>query len=484
MATRSSNKSAPKSRGLIGSPQTEPPPKGRELFNRATVIVGLAIALISAVFALIPIWDKVEPYYRSWSFIPFVVLIVIGLIGGAAGMIAVSVVSFDGLAAFYNRRTDRGRYWVIKGTLFLLSFTVFCLAGSAAFSVSSQDDAMVAARPLKTRVVILLPLGEAIKPAYQDGMRQMYGFAEYLTANNSRYTNDYEFVPINHDMNVETARNLIKSEISNGTKYFISTMSKVNEPLSEQFEELVKEVAPEGESPILICTVTSSPKIRIKKNLIYRFYIRSQEEGKILAGHAKELDAKSVTYIVVADAYGRGAYQQFKHFWGDREFTEGVELTLASDMEEIQKRIKTKFDSLPPHKKEFIFVAHYGNGIDNILRALANLKIKATILSTSPITIEDWQEPIRDVLQQYEWFTCAPDYKPDDQTKTDVIKNFTTHTIDKLVQTLNRLRSKQNKDFDEAWNEPSPELNLAVDWNGGDSVIPLRIKSKKDFGFK
>jgi hypothetical protein len=333
----------------------------------------------------------------------------------------------------------------------------------------------------KTRIVIMLPLGDVIKPAYQDGMRQMYGYAEFLNDYNTRYTEDFEFVPVDHSMNYEVAKQIIEREVNNGTKYFICTMSKVNEELSKNFEEIVSKCKYTGDPPILICTVTSYPKITLKSNSIYRFYIRSQEEGKCLADWMTRKKIISATYIVVNDPYGKGAVEEFKKSWNGK-FAEGIKVDFGADVDEISVQINRHLKRIPQADRQAIFIAHYGNGIDNIFKALGREKIKGEIFATSTLSIGAWQEPIRDILSTYNWNTCVPAYNSIDKNQDDVIKNFTTHTLKRLVQAINLKNGNLNSSFDENWKKAEVFINLDITWDtNGDAIIPMKAVDKDYF---
>jgi len=375
-------------------------------------------------------------------------------------------------------------FYLRKWFLFLYSFITLCAFANFVFLIGGKYGPNNVSPQLKTRIVIMLPLGDVIKPAYQDGMRQMYGYAEFLNDYNTRYTEEFEFVPIDHSMNFDVAKQIIEREVNRGTKYFICTMSKVNEELSKHFEEILTRCKFSGQKPILILTVTSYPKVTLKQNLIYRFYIRSQEEGKCLADLATEKNINSATYIVVNDPYGKGAVEEFKKNWNGK-FTEGIKVEFGSGVDDISDQIKKQLKTIPEKDRQAIFIAHYGNGIDNIIKALNRDKIKGIILATSTLSIPDWQQPIQSILKTYDWYTCIPDYKSIDKNQDDVIKNFTTHTLKRLVQTINLTKGNNETTFDENWKKAEVYINLKITWDtNGDAIIPMKAVHKTDFNEK
>lgn len=336
----------------------------------------------------------------------------------------------------------------------------------------------------KTRVVIMLPTGDIVQSAYQDGMRQLYGFAEFINdKDGERYSDDYEFIPVSHAMDSNIAKDIIIRETNKGTKYFISTMSKVNEPLSKNFDNIISQCKYSGPKPILICTVSSSSKIKLSKNSVYRFYIRSREEAKVLANEASRLDFKSATYIVVDDPYGHDMVDEFRKNWpGTNSFPEGIFIKYGDDIAEIEKKIKKMLLADNANHGKAILVAHYGKGLDNIISVLSNLHIKGAIFATSSLGISDWQEPVKNQLKAMNWYTCVPDYKRKDESKKDVVKNFMTFTLSRLVQALNTLKNDPTKNFDECWKQAEVSLDLEITWDSnGDSIIPLKVVDKSYF---
>ena len=172
------------------------------------------------------------------------------------------------------------RKWLIIpiGTLFLL---ISCFS---VYMSSKNNNITTEYNSYKKRIVLLFPLNEELKSSYQDGVRQLLGFTEYLQ-NNPEYSKNIEFRIYDHSMKEEVAERIIKEEMDEGTQYFFSTMSKVNVPLSKAFPKIVESYNFKGKKPILVCGVTSAPSINLTENSVYRYYIRSQEEAKILAGN-------------------------------------------------------------------------------------------------------------------------------------------------------------------------------------------------------
>jgi hypothetical protein len=333
----------------------------------------------------------------------------------------------------------------------------------------------------KTRIVLLLPLNESLKSAYEDGIRQIIGFAEFLKSN-PECTKKFEFALYDHSMTSDNAKRIIQKELSEGTEYFVCTMSNVTVPLSKAFPQLIKEniISRKGFYPKLICAVTSAP-VKLEEGSVYRYYIRSQEEASELANIGKLNDIKTVTFIAVEDDYGKGAVKEFKEKWTG-SITEGVYVPKTATLDEIEYLIKMKVLRIPKDQREGIFICHYGGGLDNIISALHNEGIKAKLLATSTLSIFDWQKPVESILDTTEWFTCIPDYKYTVTNQNDVIKNFTTFVLDRLILSINNIND--TNDFNYCWKNATYPDNLETRLEGIDIIVPMKGVYKNEVNQK
>jgi hypothetical protein len=340
---------------------------------------------------------------------------------------------------------------------FVILFILNCSFTSYQFGHRSSDPPSNDHRIGKTRIVLLLPLNESLKSAYEDGIRQLIGFAEFLKEN-PECTRHFEFALYDHSMDIKNAERIIKQELAEGTQYFVCTMSSVTLPLSQTFKSLVDSNRSDTTRlPKLICAVTSAPTVNITQGLIYRFYIRSQEEATQLANIGTEKRIATATFIAVDDDYGKGAVREFRSKWKGQPVYEGLYVGKTLSVDEIQSLVAKKIRTLSPAKRQAIFICHYGNGIDNIITALNRERIKATLLATSTISIYDWQKPIKGILDKTEWYTCIPTYTSYRTSQNDVIKNFTTN-----------------------WRNAKYPDNLDISWDGLDAVIPMRAVYKTE----
>jgi ABC-type branched-subunit amino acid transport system substrate-binding protein len=204
------------------------------------------------------------------------------------------------------------------------------------------------------------------------------------------------------------------------------------------------------------------------------------EEGKVLAEYGDKMKFPSAYGIAISDPYGHGAIEGFKSNWTINK-TWINQLYLGRETSTLDKVIvelsKVK-KAIPPDC--LIFIAHYGNGIDNIITALDSLGIKNPIFATSTLSVSDWRASIKQILPKYDWYTCVPNY----QTKegyNDVIKDFLTFTLEKTAKCIIATEKDPTKSFDDYWkSEKVPEnIDIPFDSNG-DMIIPMRCISKND----
>ncbi len=279
------------------------------------------------------------------------------------------------------------------------------------------------------------------------------------------------------------AEDIVIEELKKGTQYFICTMSSVALPLSAKFDTLVKSYYNGSGNPLLISTVSSAPSItdNLKENSIYRFYIRSDEEGAELAKAVHSLNSyNTATAIYVKDNYGEGAVEKFKEEWEKlgHIYNNGIYVGALWDekpiYDKIEKQIMNRYN---PENREVIFIAHYGGGLDKIINSIYKLNMRPLIVATSTLSIKSWQKPIREPLDSLNWITCVPLLK-DKENKLfdgDVVKDFVYFTLDRLISILEKCE-KTNKDFNTVWFELREPKKIDYEiLSNGDSKIKLKI---------
>ena len=67
--------------------------------------------------------------------------------------------------------------------------------------------------------------------------------------------------------------------------------------------------------PVMVTTLSSSMKMPLAKNQLYRFYVRNREDTQVLAKYAFEKGIKTASFVATEDAYGRDAVEEFTRSW-------------------------------------------------------------------------------------------------------------------------------------------------------------------------
>jgi len=329
----------------------------------------------------------------------------------------------------------------------------------------------------RERIVVLLPIDKtkSKQPAYQDGKRQAYGYIDLIEKNPS-ILNKYDIIFKNHGMDETVAVEIVAGELKNGTNYFVSTMSHISERLSKDFSTLIENnKTTELDKPKLVVTVSSSSKIQVQPNSVYRYYIRSNEESALLADHAEKQGVnQSLVAIVVDDNYGRRAQEVFNDNYG-KPFDITIPLSITWSKDKIKAEIAKEVPS--NGVENTFFIVHYGNGLDNIISSISELKLPGNFLISHPITVDEWYKPVEEILNSRDWVTCYPEASNGGiYISDDIIRDFVYFSIHRLVKTIEET-SYGNYNFDSAWKNLSEPQRIKYQINSeGDSEIKLKLE--------
>jgi hypothetical protein len=336
-------------------------------------------------------------------------------------------------------------------------------------------------RQKTTRIALLLPIDESKSTsAYDDGERQALGLIQLIKRKNEDAIGKYSFAIHNHGMNESEAESIVISELQRGTEYILCTMSLIGEHLSKKFGSLVKEHSIQGLNPKLIITVASSPAIVTSKDTVFRFYIRSYEESRILAKSCFDnTSLRAATAIAVNDPYGKGAVDQFKKEWEHLggSYTTGVFFQPECEETEIINTLKEKLLTKPLSVREIIFIAHYGGGLDKVINAIYKLNLDPLIVATSTLSIENWQKPIKEALDSLSWITCVPALNGQGMKlyEGDVVQDFVYYTLDRLIAVDERCQNT-GESFQKVWNViKEPKRLIYIINDEGDSEFGMNI---------
>lgn len=341
----------------------------------------------------------------------------------------------------------------------------------------------------RIRIAILLPLSSSENKEYVKGdvLLQLCGFSKvYYDRDN--LSNEIDFRILDHKDKYEAAVKILETEFSNGTKYFITTMSKVSDKLAKFVNDTFKD----KEKPILISTVTGSKTITEKLNgkNIFRFYIRVTEEVDILLQEAKS--NSSVGLVIVPSDYGWTARDLFIEKWNKPPIFKGqAELSADKDCICLPKDLAGKSlkyyiekDIKKLNGKEVILIALYGNAIYDTIKIIDELSLNPKLLLlTSTFYYNNTHSDTKDILNKYIWKSCVPKLANDSELfNEEVVKDFTYRTIDRLCKVIRdlKMKNKGKKDFRELWYEYRPR-DLIINPDGNDERIELKIVQKSDY---
>lgn len=400
--------------------------------------------------------------------------------------LAISIlITFIILLLFYfksdRNNSDSFDPFLIKRK-FLVPFILFAICSGSLVGYSLYDSyhnqGNIQNFDNRERIVVLIPIDKtkSNQPAYQDGKRQAYGYIDMLETN-PNVLNKYDIVFKNHGMDETKAVEILSDELKKGTKYFISTMSHISERLSKDFESLILQNRnSKVDEPKLIVTVSSSSKIQVQPNSVYRFYIRSNEESSLLADYAiKEGVNERLVAIVVDDNYGRRAQEVFNDSYG-KPFDIMIPLSISWTKDKIRSEISKKVAS--NGVSNTFFIVHYGNGLDNIVSSISELELPGNLLISHPISVDEWYKPVEDVLNSRDWVTCYPEADNGGiYVSDDIIRDFVYFSIHRLVKTIEET-SFGSSSFDFAWKNSNEPQRIKYKINsGGDSEIKLKLES-------
>ncbi len=378
---------------------------------------------------------------------------------------------------FWSNWTEIKNIKIMSGLGITLTFLFLIAAGLLGYSLKKLTIE-------KKRIVILLPCNNELGDAWDDGVRQILGITEFFRFHHS-YTKEYEFRFVDHSMqydglNSKLAEEIIE-EIENGTKYFICTMSKVSVPLSKDFERIIKSSKYKGEKPILLSTVASSPNVSTNTENIFRYYIRSSYESKFLAKKGIENNYKKSSFIVVSGDYGDGAIKTFSKEWEANKgiIQSGLKLNDKLDYEMVRKEVQQHSHIFK--ESDVIFLAHYGSGVQKVVKALHACKINKPIIATHTITIPEWRKPIEHLLEEMEVHSCLPKFLTQKSSQypkvvfEDMIGGFMYLTLDKLIRTIDNQKLKKGS-FSESWEQEFPKIIETQYQTDGDYEILLNYQ--------
>lgn len=311
------------------------------------------------------------------------------------------------------------------------------------------------------RIAILIPISHREEYQNEDLKLMVEGFGEGISDfvfKTTKYLSDnYEFVLIDNT-DFGTALNEIKKELSLGTKYFISTLSSFSTKFAKVFQDLSKDA-------ILINTISGSTNIEEIENRVYNFYPTSKREINAILECAEKRSLKHPFIYNFRSTFPHECRNFFIQEW-NRNNAKDIHINVEEDTYEFISQ--SNFDPSHPNfinekviNSDFILIFGYGNSFYDLIRSLrthcSNLDEKV-IYTISTFKYREWKLNEKKTVEDLNVITVRPKMKRDKfRTDKDVVKYFAEQTLDRLLNTLERINRNKKIKFDKAWESSYPK---------------------------
>lgn len=297
-----------------------------------------------------------------------------------------------------------------------------------------------------TQIALLFPIKNELGVKFEDTHQVRLGFGAFLT-HFPEYSNAYHLTLFDHKNKYNLAlEKEVLAKINDGTRYFVCAYSDVCISLANNFDALLEQ-ATYDIRPILITTLSSSMELPLEKDKFYRFFVRNQEDARILALNAYTKGIRKASFIATDDAYGHDAAREFIVAWKDLggEMLEGVYIDPDLSNEVVANKVHNS--PLMTMKGVAVFVAHYQN---------INQSLQLLDADTHYLLSANYQQNIIAQLAEkipHKQLTFAlPSYKAVDEKLKNTAAAFVYMTLSKLVHADMQM---QNDDisFHMAWQQ-------------------------------
>lgn len=286
----------------------------------------------------------------------------------------------------------------------------------------------------------------------------------------------------------------IKDLYKGGSKYFVLTMSSKAEEILPAFKDWRNSFTlkwgnvtfwTSGNAPVLIITVASAPKLADAKNGIVRWYVRSEEESRLLANYLgnKEFHTAAAFGITPNDGnpdstYAREAISQFAGEFPGRLPQDKLFYTTAKT---AKNHVKKFLDENNNGDGIGVFVVGYGEMVKNTISELLTRGYAGCIVCTSTLTDPHWR-PAEDLIKNgnARILTVVPKLKQPNAhlvgDNRNVVFFFAKKTLLRVIKlSANGVASAA---FLESWMDgkdiESEELDQEY-LKGGDILVRLKV---------
>ena len=297
-----------------------------------------------------------------------------------------------------------------------------------------------------TQIALLVPLKNELGVRFEDTKQIRLGLGAFLT-NFPEDTKHYHLSLFDHKNKYSVAlEQEVLAKVNKGVDYFVCAYSDVCAALAKRFDALLEQASYDTR-PILITTLSSSMDLPLEKDKFYRFFVRNQEDARVLALKAYTKGIKKASFIATEDAYGRDAARAFMEAWQDLggKLIEGIYIDPNLSSEVVANKIKNS--PLITLKDAAVFVSHY----QNINQSLQALDTKTLYLLSANYQHNVIQELAKKVAHQQLIF-ALPSYKAVDENLQNTAAAFIYMTLSKLVHVDKQL-SNPELQFHDLWQQ-------------------------------
>jgi hypothetical protein len=336
----------------------------------------------------------------------------------------------------------------------LLVFTIYWLIGK------HIREIVIPQHNSKSRIALLVPISCKEDYENEDLKLMMEGFGEgisdFVFKTNKQLTETYEFVFIDNN-NYDRALKEVEEEIKLGTKYFLSTLSSFSTQFTEQFLQISKDT-------VLINTISGTTSISELKNRVYNFYPTSEDEIDAIIDCIEIKKLNNPFIYNFNSIYTRECRDYFIKKW-NHDKLKSDHISQEENSYEFINR--SSFDTTHPDfidegviKSEIVLIFGYGNSFYDLVNVLKNKCTnfdKKVICTISTFKYRDWKNEEVTTLKNLNVVTVRPKMKKSKfKTDKDVVKYFSEQSLDRLLNSLEKLNKDEKIDFDKAWELSYP----------------------------
>jgi hypothetical protein len=237
---------------------------------------------------------------------------------------------------------------------------------------------------------------------YQDGYIQKQGFDQAVNEAKTIHNHlKVNYNAMNQDTPSQDILKAMEMHYNNGSRYFVMTMSGKVQEISDGFKKWHNSFQTgqnKCSAPVLIVTVASAPNLADVKCGIVRWYIRSEEESRLLAYHLRICGFECAAAFGVThtdgrtdSAYGREGIKQFYEEFKDIGGTVLDKMRFYTTAKSAKKQVERFFSARDNNCSTGIFVVGYGDMVKNTLQELISGGYEGSIVCTSTLTDKQWQ---------------------------------------------------------------------------------------------